>query len=87
MSTNGIRPISAAQEPIDHLVGQVTEAADAFQNSHNEADRLAALQAAQRLVTVFQKPQDAVYNLAYSVCCPCMSQELARSTDPTSPPT
>ncbi|RAK99542.1 O-methyltransferase [Aspergillus ibericus CBS 121593] len=79
MSTNSIHTNGAAREPIDHLVGQVTQAADAFQNSHNEADRLAALQAAQRLVTVFQKPQDAVYNLAYSpthVMCVRIAMDL-----------
>ncbi|PYI04549.1 O-methyltransferase [Aspergillus sclerotiicarbonarius CBS 121057] len=79
MSTNSIHTSGAAEDPIDHLVGQVAQAADAFQNSHDEADRLAALQAAQRLMTVFQKPQDAVYNLAYSpthVMCVRIAMDL-----------
>ncbi|RAH81161.1 O-methyltransferase [Aspergillus japonicus CBS 114.51] len=48
------------------LLRQVNQAANAFNESHGEADRLKALRAAQELVTAFQKPQDAVYNLAYS---------------------
>lgn len=67
MSSNSCHANGVSQKPFDGLIRQVAQAADAFQDSQNEADRLAALQAAQKLVEVFQKPQDAVYNLAYSV--------------------
>lgn len=67
MFTNSSHANGASQKPVDGLIRQVAQAADSFHNSHDEADRLAALQAAQKLVEAFQKPQDAVYNLAYSV--------------------
>ncbi|PWY65800.1 O-methyltransferase [Aspergillus eucalypticola CBS 122712] len=79
MSSNSCHTNGVSQKPIDGLIRQVAQAADAFQDSHNEADRLAVLQAAQRLVEVFQKPQDAVYNLAYSptqVMCVRIAMDL-----------
>ncbi|PYH73050.1 O-methyltransferase [Aspergillus vadensis CBS 113365] len=79
MSSNRCHANGVSQKPFDGLIRQVAQAADAFQDSHNEADRLAALQAAQRLVEVFQKPQDAVYNLAYSptqVMCVRIAMDL-----------
>lgn len=63
MSTNTI----AGTEQVGDLIGQITQAADALKSNHREEDRLAALKAAQGLVRAFQKPQDHVYNLAYSV--------------------
>ncbi|PLB51497.1 O-methyltransferase [Aspergillus steynii IBT 23096] len=62
MSTNTI----AGTEQVGDLIGQITQAADALKSSNREEDRLAALKAAQGLVRAFQKPQDDVYNLAYS---------------------
>jgi hypothetical protein len=54
-------------ESIDQLHHQVAESLGAFQCQHEEADRVAALKAAQKLVNALQKPQDSVYHLAYSV--------------------
>jgi hypothetical protein len=54
-------------EQIDSQLEQVTQAVAALKNYGREADRLAALRAARNLVTALQKPQDAVYNLAYLV--------------------
>lgn len=51
----------------EKLLRRVNQSANTFNDSHGEADRLKALRAAQELVTALQKPQDAVYNLAYSV--------------------
>ncbi|KAJ5384127.1 O-methyltransferase family 2 [Penicillium concentricum] len=53
-------------ESIDQLEHQVTESLVAFRSQHDEADRVAALKAAQKLVNALQKPQDSVYHLAYS---------------------
>ncbi|KAJ5189027.1 O-methyltransferase family 2 [Penicillium cf. griseofulvum] len=53
-------------ESIDQLHHQVTQSLGAFQCQHEEADRVAALKAAQKLVNALQKPQDSVYHLAYS---------------------
>lgn len=55
-------------EQVGDLISQVTQAADAFKSDNREDDRVVALKAAQGLVRAFQKPQDHVYNLAYSVC-------------------
>ncbi|KAI3002797.1 hypothetical protein CBS147346_5709 [Aspergillus niger] len=79
MFTNSSHANGASQKPVDGLIRQVAQAADSFHNSHDEADRLAALQAAQKLVEAFQKPQDAVYNLAYSpthVMCVRIAMDL-----------
>ena len=56
-----------APEAIDHLYGQLSYSLGLFQEQHHEADRLAALKAAQGVVNALQKPQDAAYHLAYSV--------------------
>ncbi|GKZ29847.1 hypothetical protein AbraIFM66950_006708 [Aspergillus brasiliensis] len=79
MSTNSVHTHDTSQNSVDGLIRQVAQAADAFKGSHDEADRLAALQAAQKLVAEFQKPQDAVYNLAYSpthVMCVRIAMDL-----------
>ncbi|KAJ5114417.1 hypothetical protein NUU61_000176 [Penicillium alfredii] len=60
MSTN------VPSESIDKLHDQVSQSLNAFKDQHQEADRLAALKAAQGLVNALQKPQDSVYHLAYS---------------------
>ncbi|KAJ5163950.1 uncharacterized protein N7500_005780 [Penicillium coprophilum] len=57
---------SVSKESIDQLQDQVTESLEVFQRQHEEADRVAALKAAQKLVNALQKPQDSVYHLAYS---------------------
>lgn len=61
---------AVSSETLDKLQGQVAESLQAFNGQHQEADRLAALKAAQELANALRKPQDSVYHLAYSVISP-----------------
>lgn len=58
---------AVSNESFDQLQHQLKQLLGAFQSQHEEADRVAALKAAQNLVNALQKPQDSVYHLAYSV--------------------
>lgn len=49
------------------LVGQVQKIAENFRDDLNEADRVAALAAAQKLVQSLEKPKEAVIKMAFSV--------------------
>ncbi|CDM34306.1 hypothetical protein DTO013E5_2304 [Penicillium roqueforti] len=57
---------AVSNESFDQLQHQLKQLLGAFQSQHEEADRVAALKAAQNLVNALQKPQDSVYHLAYS---------------------
>jgi hypothetical protein len=57
-------------DSIGELQHQVTKSLEAFKTQHEEKDRIAALKAAQKLVSALHKPKDAVYHLAYSVRSP-----------------
>ncbi|KAF9891654.1 hypothetical protein FE257_003666 [Aspergillus nanangensis] len=68
VTSNGTKPASnsAAPNRIDTILETVTHRVDAYRSQNEEADRVAALKAAQDLVKALQKPRDAVYHLAYS---------------------
>lgn len=49
------------------LVGQVQKIADNVRDKLSEADRVAALAAAQRLTQSLEKPREAIIKMAFSV--------------------
>ncbi|KAJ6136204.1 hypothetical protein N7512_001364 [Penicillium capsulatum] len=51
--------IALSSEALDRIQGQVTDSLQAFKDQNQEADRLAALKAAQELTNSLRKPQDA----------------------------
>jgi hypothetical protein len=65
MSTSG------NSEQISSLLQQVKDKTSAFQSQNAEADRVAAIKAAQGLLQALQSPQESVVNITYQVRIAC----------------
>lgn len=79
-----ITPImpGALKTEISHLLGQDDEQISKFKGQSSEADRLAAIEAAQDLIRKLQTPQESTINISYSVCLPSV-RRVARVTNAT----
>jgi hypothetical protein len=66
-------------ESVDTLLESVQQSISTFKIQQTEKDRLAALKAAQSLVSALHPPKDNVYHLLYSVTnlsCPSVATSL-----------
>ena len=54
-------------QQIDSLVKKLSQATSCLKKEKNEADRVAAIKAAQELIQTLEDPRDAIIKLAFAV--------------------
>lgn len=71
----------ALKTEIGHLLGEDDDQILKFKSKSTEADRLAAIDAAQDLIRKLQTPQESIIDVSYSVCILSVISGVTRITN------